>query len=542
MTLERLVSTNGVACDMRIPGDVQTQNNLLRQLGQIYNGAFEAVKEYITNAADAGASEIEVRLKRKVPGNYSISVVDNGTGMRFHENEEQYIRSALGTRMQNIAPDSILRFPRSIGNSIRYGDSSTQGKKAIGALAWQVLADGIEVISKQDGVEPVGWTCDYESDNEGRPTYTAHIVTDGISRRTVPGKKGTVITLKKVSEDRMKELLPHKLQQRIGSMFRDLLKEGKRITIKDDKTGTNYNVTPEEYQGAPLINETISTIYGPIKVDIYINPNQSDSVVRVKQGIQTLVEDISKERTHLESKAWISGMLTGQVKADWLEPDASREGIQLDKKAKVFYEKLRGLNDTLETAVDEYKKSIDPIANRAMYGLMGRAMKKLVAENPDLAELFGGYRKSNSGTLQLGQPVDGFAIPVPGQHQPTPTTPTPTPTPGPGNGPKDPDAGKPIDPSLEGRTKGSKAITLRFDEEAMPPHILSRFEEEASVIVFNNAARAYIEASRQPDAKKMYLAALVGKELMSTAYKDPRELADQVVLFQQKFIKLLPTR
>ena len=66
---------------------------------------------------------------------------------------------------------------------------------------------------------------------------------------------------------------------------------------------------------------------------------------------------------------------------------------------------------------------------------------------------------------------------------------------------------------------------------------MSKFEEEYSVVIFNNVHPDYLCAMEDVQMKKMYLTALIGKELFGRIYKNnPIELVDKVIDFQQKFM------
>jgi len=62
---------------------------------------------------------------------------------------------------------------------------------------------------------------------------------------------------------------------------------------------------------------------------------------------------------------------------------------------------------------------------------------------------------------------------------------------------------------------------------------------ESNLVSFNTAHPAYVKVMGDVSRKKMYLAALVGKELLGKVYHNPTELADRVIAFQQSYLEYL---
>ena len=183
-----------------------------------------------------------------------------------------------------------------IGESVKRFDHTKQGEKAIGALAWQTLGDRVFFISRQESMKKsVAWSCEYlEGD---LPRFESRLL-EGLVKMPI---SGTMVTIERLN-DSYRQLSPKRLESELGSKFRDLLKSGTKITIVDvlgPKNSQQSTVRPEEYAGELIVNETLQTTYGPIMVEFYVNPNRKSSI-RLKHGIQTLLEDIADKIDYLQ--------------------------------------------------------------------------------------------------------------------------------------------------------------------------------------------------------------------------------------------------
>jgi hypothetical protein len=518
-------------CTMSPPQDIASWSNILRQLGTLYVGsAIEAFKEYITNAADAGAKNIEITIVKKGP-NKKICVADDGKGMYLPSNEKALLSESsdvtqIDYSKADISQESILRLPKKVGDSAKKLDETVQGKKAIGALAWQTLSDKVAFISKQKGQLPVAWICSHSKKGQDH-VYESQVIDRIDKDYPLAFEHGTEVMFEKLSADTLKELSASRLKRELGSKFRDLIKDkGVKIRIKDGDS--TLDVIPEEYSGEKIkeIPSKVDTKYGPIFFELYVNPAEKSGVIHVKQGIQTLIEDLSKKRDLLESPAWGSGILQGQIRANWLEPAAGRQEAELDDKAKVFFEECRKYNNMLEKIVQENSNANDGEQKKSFYNILFRACKQLFKDHPEYADFLTGYKVSKKGEEVEGIPVDEQ------KRQPIITPREPVEEPG-KVGPKKPS--KPVDPEDDGGVKVKPTTAIRFDDRDLGQDVLSLFEQDMNTIVFNHAHPCYIQAMRDPAKKKLYLTGLVGKEILSKAYKD-RELTDQVIIFQQRLL------
>jgi hypothetical protein len=533
--LEALVKGKGTPCSIDPPRRQSTWNSIIRQLGCSYvYGPLDALKEFITNASDAGAKNITITLQPSKKGQSSILVSDDGHGMFLPPGEEIYIRrSADQYEDLEIEEHSILRIPKKIGDSVKRFEPTQHGDKAIGALAWQTLGDFVAFISKKKGWPMVAWSCSYQkrSDPKNPNQYVPLIVREKDQpniAKYLTGPQGTTVVLDKISNEVMGQLRGATLQKDLGSRFRDLIKEKDvKITIKGEK-GKRYVVEPEVYQGKVLLKETVQTKKGPIDFEIYISPNKKGEV-RIKHGLQTLVPKISMKRNHLKCDAWSSGYLSGQIRADWLTASATRQDMENDANAEIFFTAVRKYNKKVQDEVDKFKDAASPVKRRQLYNHMSKAFAAMLGENPQLEDLLTEYRATKRGKNKEGQPDDDTIAP-PGTGKSGGKS---------KGGSQRRKSAKLVDQTAEGATT-SKQLTLRFDENSeLGPDVMSEFNKGLGLITFNSAHPEYIRVMDDAQRKKMYLAGLVGKELLSKIYHHPVELADKVIAFQQGYFEYL---
>src|SRR3989344_469470 len=208
MTLDKLLSGSiGQGCSFSAPQE-QSWNGVLRQLGTMYvGGASEALKEYISNGADATKDQperkITVQLQRRKNKLARVLIIDNGNGMKLPQDEQYLIgKTSMDIGADKIAPDSILRLPKSVGDSAKFDDPSTQGNKAVGALSWQSIGNRVAFISHQKGSAPVAWACQYNTDATGRHNYQAKIsVGPDVDVAVLKGQYGTAVVIDQIDEN-----------------------------------------------------------------------------------------------------------------------------------------------------------------------------------------------------------------------------------------------------------------------------------------------------------------------------------------------------
>jgi hypothetical protein len=164
---------------------------LFKHLGlQMYSGAVPALSELVSNAYDAMAKDVHIRIPvgRPLEATDQIVVSDNGHGMSYEECNALYL--SVG-RDRRSGGDELTK-PY---NGLRA--RKIQGRKGIGKLAGFGIADRIEIRTVK-GKQVSHFALDFKAltrspnfvDADG---YTPEVLADDGKRTTA--KPGTVVTL-----------------------------------------------------------------------------------------------------------------------------------------------------------------------------------------------------------------------------------------------------------------------------------------------------------------------------------------------------------
>ena len=78
-----------------------------------------------------------------------------------------------------------------------------------------------------------------------------------------------------------------------------------------------------------------------------------------------------------------------------------------------------------------------------------------------------------------------------------------------------------------------------LDEDFGNEEVLSRYLPVMHVVVFNNVAPAYQRARGERQAYLTYLTGLIARELLSITSDDTASLADDILIFQIKYLNII---
>ena len=78
-----------------------------------------------------------------------------------------------------------------------------------------------------------------------------------------------------------------------------------------------------------------------------------------------------------------------------------------------------------------------------------------------------------------------------------------------------------------------------LEEDFGNTDVLSRYLPDLHVVVFNNAAPEYQHAKRDRQAYLTYLTRLIGRELLRITSDNTGSLADDVLIFQMKYLNII---
>lgn len=536
-------TADAIDAPLSLPQNMDVWYRFLRQVGTLYGTARDGLREFVSNAYDAGATEVTVTLDT-AGKNKRIVVEDNGTGMWLPDDERKFVPQATLSLPEGVSIDdaSILRLPKSIGDSAKRMHADVQGEKALGTLGFQEVGNRVGFFSRKDGNVPVGYVCAYVP-RDGEPWYDAQVL-QRVDDAHAPQGHGTRVIIEDLLDEALRMFKPSSLQKELGSTFSGVLTTDpdevapkSKMVLKIRCGSKEYAVAPEEYQGIDEILDQTVDVPGHGKIQIYLrgSPVKRDVGIHVHQGIQKLLDDLGRKAKVLGSDAWNSGYFTGKVRADWVTPNAPRNDIAADEKSKAFYAALREFNPVLEEHVKRYRSEReDGSQQKDFYTRLESAVRDAVRNDRSLLDMLSGRMVTKKGELVDGGEADqGFGT---GQ-----TLPDGEERGGGGGGSGGGTSGtqgegRPRDQNKSGKVNTRKSFTLAFYERPLDGK-LSEFEDEfGPAIVFNNIADAYVRANRaDPLVRVQYFTGLIAKEIYSNlvGIRDPAELADRIVEFQQ---------
>ena len=178
--------------------------NVITHLGiQMYSTLPPVISELVSNAYDADATKVTIRLNDREPEKF-ILIEDNGHGMSFDEINEKFLVIGRNRRIADASDKS------------RSGNRFVIGKKGIGKLAFFGIANQVEISTIQNYLQTtflLDWD-DIQSKRASNGIYKPKIIENKIS---VKQQSGTVIKLTKIK--RKSGFLPKDLAASLSKTF-----------------------------------------------------------------------------------------------------------------------------------------------------------------------------------------------------------------------------------------------------------------------------------------------------------------------------------
>lgn len=304
--------------------------NIVKHLGvQMYAGRpVPAIAELISNAWDADATEVEVRLPLDEPWEPSnedqfIEVSDNGNGMAWEMVRDAYLNVGRDRRKMEKTDWSP-------------GGRQLQGRKGVGKLAGFGVADTLEVQTVYKDADPTVnqevliWfkldLTDLTKVADG-PAPVEVIFAGPTSKAPAMTRttSGTTVILRHLHERRARNAdnFHHSMAQRfllIGPKFRV------RINGEDLRAEDIQLQWREPKSGEWAIDEVAGC--GPVKYWIGFTENPRKQNEGELSGILIYTRGkISQEQTFFEISGGVTGQhglryMVGMVVAEWLDADA----------------------------------------------------------------------------------------------------------------------------------------------------------------------------------------------------------------------------
>ena len=325
--------------------------NIVKHLGvQMYAGRpVPAIAELISNAWDADATEVKVRLPlgeswEQDNQSHFIEVSDNGNGMTWEMVRDAYLDVGRDRRKAEKTDKSP-------------GGRPLQGRKGVGKLAGFGIADLMEVqtVSKKLdsalGQKTLIWfsldLLDIQKLDK-KPAPVNVIYAGPIGKAPAGGRKkqGTTVTLRRLHQKRSQKAdrFHHSMAQRfmlIGPKFRVLI-NGKDLKAENIKLQWRW---PEK---KTWITDEVAE-YGPVKywIGFTHEPRKQNEGELSGMLIYTRGK-ISQEATFFDISGGVTGQhglryLVGMVRAEWLDAGVDTPDLIATHRGSIAWESPQGV-------------------------------------------------------------------------------------------------------------------------------------------------------------------------------------------------------
>ena len=324
--------------------------NIIKHLGvQMYAGRpVPAIAELISNAWDADAREVNVRLPLNEPWDPSnerqvIQVSDNGNGMMWDMVRHGYLDVGRDRR-------EVEQTDRSPGGRL------LQGRKGVGKLAGFGIADVMELQTVHKDPDPaVGertliWfkldLSDLKRVKTG-PAPVDLIYAGPVSKAPAGARKvkGTTVTLRRLHSRRAQnaERFHHSMAQRFllrGPQF--------QVRVNDEDLKSEHIELQWRWPETGWAIDEI-TGCGPVQYWIGFTPQPRKQSEGELSGILVYTRDkISQEATFFDISGGVTGQhglryLVGMVKVEWLDGGVEAPDLIATHRGSIAWESPQGV-------------------------------------------------------------------------------------------------------------------------------------------------------------------------------------------------------
>ena len=353
---------------------IGNQWNAIRIIALSQNNPLKAIAEFVENSIDAQARNISI-VRGKSRGDQYLKVIDDGTGI----DDFRYVATHIG--------DSIKRRLKEQGQDA----GNVQGEFGIGLLSFWTVGEELTLTS-----------CPPDGDAQ-----RLHLVKDSPDFAIRPSRElfersGTTLHIQPLLPG-VRSLSGEKIQSYLASELRDrIARSGVTIRIIDRTARKDLLVEPRRYHGRLLHDLPVPrTPIGEIYVELYLTEPGSGTGISLQRNGTRVLPDITQLDAFKHSP-WSGGYLEGIIDCSFLElTPGTRTGIIFDVYFDSFLDALAPLEETLTTAIEEYRRAEDEEASKAMLKRITRAIKEAFSMLP--AEEYGwlsvkeGSRRSGAG-------------------------------------------------------------------------------------------------------------------------------------------------
>ena len=353
---------------------IGNQWNAIRIIALSQNNPLKAIAEFVENSIDAQARNISI-VRGKSRGDQYLKVIDDGTGI----DDFRYVATHIG--------DSIKRRLKEQGQDA----GNVQGEFGIGLLSFWTVGEELTLTS-----------CPPDGDAQ-----RLHLVKDSPDFAIRPSRElfersGTTLHIQPLLPG-VRSLSGEKIQSYLASELRDrIARSGVTIRIIDRTARKDLLVEPRRYHGRLLHDLPVPrTPIGEIYIELYLTEPGSGTGISLQRNGTRVLPDITQLDAFKHSP-WSGGYLEGIIDCSFLElTPGTRTGIIFDVYFDSFLDALAPLEETLTTAIEEYRRAEDEEASKAMLKRITRAIKEAFSMLP--AEEYGwlsvkeGSRRSGAG-------------------------------------------------------------------------------------------------------------------------------------------------
>lgn len=324
---------------------------LAELLGETYKSTEDAIKELVDNAFDADADDIWATLPEIFADDATITISDNGTGMKEQELRSEYLK---------IASSRLARK----GEKTHQKNRIVKGRKGIGKFSGLMVAEIMEVKTKAGGKET---TLTITKSELAKEKYDLEKVNLPITSVDCDkSEHGTTITLKGINQnfnypnpERLKQLLVWDYG-RVSDLS---------IFVNNEKVGV------QDFQGKTIEKDIILENGKTAKMVYTISDKpvkQAGLIYRVGNKIVGRPENFLKEDEIIPDK--LKKRVVGEIICDDLEDfvtadwGAVMEGSKLNEsiKVEVKNELTNSLNDIFKTDMHLARQRYNQKINREL--------------------------------------------------------------------------------------------------------------------------------------------------------------------------------
>ena len=352
---------------------------LAELLGETYRSIEEATKELIDNSYDADSENVDIILPDDLTVNPTITIKDNGSGMKEKEVRNEYL---------NIANSRTSR-----KGSISYlKKRKVKGRKGIGKFAGLMVATQMKVETYAAGKKTI---IVINKEKLAKAGYDLEKVPLPISVEDCDENlHGTTITLEGLNQnlnypnpDRLKELLIRDYGretdfsitingENIGVLDLQGKSYSERIELPDGKMATlNYTITEKPVKQAGIVVRVNNKIIGRPQnflVEDEIIPKKLQNRVYGELICDDLEEDLTADFGAVIDNSKLYEKVTAET-TEKLKSSVDEVFVTDMKMARARYQ--RKINKELEK-LPEYKQ---PFAKKALY----KVLEKFYGETED---------------------------------------------------------------------------------------------------------------------------------------------------------------